>query len=79
MNFSFKEGQHMSKVVTPPTAQPTPPAAKIPHDKIAQRAYEKWVQRGRQHGTDVQNWVEAENELRTESTRQGGNTSAFKR
>jgi hypothetical protein len=58
----------MSRVVTPPTAQPTssPP---VPHEKIAQRAYEKWLKRGQQHGRDVQDWVEAEMELREEMKR----------
>jgi hypothetical protein len=39
----------------------------IPHDKIAMRAYEKWCKRGRPQGTDKQDWVEAEAELRMES------------
>jgi hypothetical protein len=41
----------------------------IPHEKIAMRAYEKWVKRGRPHGTDLQDWVEAEAELRAEMAR----------
>jgi hypothetical protein len=45
---------------------------KIPHDKIAMRAYEKWVKRGRPNGSDVQDWVEAEAELRAEYTRMSG-------
>jgi hypothetical protein len=46
----------------------TPPI-RIPHEKIAMRAYEKWIKRGRPHGSDVQDWVEAENELKAEITR----------
>jgi len=38
----------------------------IPHDKIAMRAYEKWCKRGRPHGTEKQDWAEAEAELRAE-------------
>jgi Protein of unknown function (DUF2934) len=38
----------------------------IPHERIAQRAYEKWCQRGFQHGRDQQDWQEAEAELRAE-------------
>jgi hypothetical protein len=41
----------------------------IPHEKIAKRAYEKWCQRGCKHGTDQQDWHEAEAELRAEITR----------
>jgi hypothetical protein len=44
---------------------------KVPQDKIAQRAYEKWVKRGMQHGRDVQDWMEAEAELRAELARSG--------
>ncbi len=60
----------MSRVTTPPTAQPAtqPPmmAAKIPHERIAMRAFEKWVKRGRPQGTALQDWMEAEAELMKE-------------
>ena len=57
----------MSRVVTPPAAKPVTPQAKpIPADKIAMRAYEKWVKRGFKHGRDQQDWLEAEAELRAE-------------
>jgi hypothetical protein len=46
----------------------------IQHDKIAMRAYEKWCKRGRQHGTDKQDWMEAERELREELRRTAGST-----
>ena len=36
----------------------------VPREKIAMRAYEKWCKRGRPHGTDKQDWTEAETELR---------------
>jgi hypothetical protein len=39
---------------------------KVPHEKIAMRAYEKWCKRGCPPGTDVQDWLEAEAELRME-------------
>jgi hypothetical protein len=64
----------MSRVVTPPQTQPATPI-KIPHDKIAMRAYEKWVKRGRPHGSDVQDWIDAENELRAEMLRTGQTSS----
>jgi hypothetical protein len=43
----------------------------IPHEKIAMRAYEKWCQRGRPHGSHQQDWLEAERELRNEANRGG--------
>jgi hypothetical protein len=53
---------------TPPEAKRSvvPPPADIPHDKIAARAYEIWVRKGKPHGQDFQNWTEAEAELRAE-------------
>ncbi len=44
----------------------------LPREKIAQRAYEKWCKRGKPHGTDKQDWTEAENEIKAEMTRSGG-------
>jgi hypothetical protein len=55
----------MSRVATPQQTQPSN-AVKVPHEKIAQRAYEKWCKRGCVHGYDRQDWIDAENELRTE-------------
>jgi hypothetical protein len=72
----------MSRVVTPqPTHSSTGTASpssagpvNIPHEKIAQRAYEKWCKGGCKHGSDKQNWLDAENELRAEMARNAGST-----
>lgn len=61
----------MSRAVTPPQTQPAQPSTKVPHDKIAMRAYEKWIKRGRPMGTPDQDWTEAEMELRAEFSRMG--------
>jgi hypothetical protein len=37
---------------------------KITHDQIARRAYEIWLAQGRPAGRAVQNWLEAESQLR---------------
>ncbi|HLJ96214.1 MAG TPA: DUF2934 domain-containing protein [Gemmataceae bacterium] len=58
----------MSRMTAPPST-PTNAPVKIPHEKIAMRAYEKWCKRGRPQGTDKQDWIEAENELRAEMMR----------
>src|SRR5262245_19826684 len=76
----FKEGLHMSRVATPqqsttPHSQHTP----IPHEKIAMRAYEKWCKRGCPHGTDRQDWYEAEMELRNEMMRGGSGSTPQRR
>lgn len=47
-------------------------AQAISHEKIAQRAYEKWCKRGCPQGSDQQDWHEAEAELRSEMNRTGG-------
>lgn len=65
----------MSRTVTPPAAQPAAPPVKLPYDKIAMRAYEKWVKQGQPPGRDVQNWLEAEAELRAEFSRYPGATT----
>jgi len=49
--------------------QPVNTPVKMPHENIAMRAYEKWCKRGQPHGTDVQDWTEAEAELRAEMAR----------
>ena len=66
----------MSRVSTP--TAPTTPSVKLPQDKIAMRAFDKWCKRGRPHGTDRQDWLEAEAEIRTEMNRTG-NTPASSR
>ena len=65
----------MSRVVTPPLAQPATPV-KVPHEAIAMRAYEKWCRKGRPHGSQHQDWLEAEAELKAELHRTIGATLA---
>lgn len=67
----------MSRMSTTP--QQSTSSMPIPHDKIAMRAYEKWVKRGRPQGSDRQDWLEAEAELRAEVQRSGGSTQQFSR
>jgi hypothetical protein len=54
-------------------------ATKLPHDKVAQRAYEKWCKRGCTHGNDRQDWLEAEAEIRAEMSRTQGSTQHGRR
>lgn len=48
---------------------PSTPTLQVPHEKIAMRAYDKWCKRGRPGGSDKQDWLEAEAELRMEMSR----------
>lgn len=63
---SGSTGAKTSGTITVPP-QPATPA--VPQEQIAMRAYEKWCQRGCPPGTDQQDWLEAEQELRTELSR----------
>jgi hypothetical protein len=59
----------MSRVLsTPTTPQATTAsrAAMPTQEQIAKRAYEKWCKRGRPFGTHLQDWYEAEAELKKE-------------
>jgi hypothetical protein len=38
--------------------------AEIDRDLVSQRAYERYVERGREDGQDVDDWLTAERELR---------------
>jgi hypothetical protein len=64
----------MSRVTTPPQTQSYGSTVHVPREKIAMRAYEKWQKRGCSHGNDLQDWVEAENELRQELARSSGSS-----
>ena len=63
---------------TSKSAQATPmmqPAAmtqpSVPTEKVAARAYQKWLQKGCKHGNDKQDWFEAEAEIKAELARTG--------
>ena len=59
----------MSRVATPATTSSGTPQVQLPREKVAQRAYEKWIKRGRPMGTEMQDWLEAEMELKSEMSR----------
>ncbi|MDF1523391.1 MAG: DUF2934 domain-containing protein [Trueperaceae bacterium] len=40
--------------------------SEVPHEHVAERAYHKFLARGREHGRDADDWTEAERELRSE-------------
>ncbi len=60
----------MSRVATPPqTKTPsTSTTSHIPQEKIAKLAYEKWLKRGCTHGCHLQDWNEAEAELKAQTS-----------
>ncbi len=68
----------MSSRTTPTmqSSQAGKSSSAIPHEKIAHRAFQKWCQRGCQHGAHQQDWLEAEAELRAESGQMPGMSTA---
>ncbi len=51
------------------TTKPAVPAPQPSADDIAQAAYERYLSRGGQHGSDFDDWIEAERELTSRRTR----------
>ncbi len=47
---------------------PPPPQIRTTEEAIALRAYEFFVERGGEHGHDVEDWLRAERELRGTTT-----------
>jgi hypothetical protein len=49
---------------TPPKVAFLPDQVPL-HDRIRERAYELYESRGREHGNEQQDWLKAEQEIRT--------------
>jgi hypothetical protein len=49
--------------------QPAAPAPQLSADEIAQAAYQRYLSRGGQHGSDFDDWIEAERELTRQRSR----------
>jgi hypothetical protein len=45
------------------------PQTGVPLEKVAERAYQKWLKGGCKHGNDKKDWLEAEMELKAELAR----------
>lgn len=62
MNVTIKKQPTRTKTGPTPAAQPRTPI-ELPEgtwDRIAQKAYELWEQRGRRDGQALQDWLDAE-------------------
>jgi len=68
MSRAATPNQSKAPMASPPKAPAAASATHIPQEKIAQRAYEKFMKRGCIHGHDQQDWTEAEAELRAEGS-----------
>lgn len=61
-------GKTSKKASAPPSSRPTKKRATAPaqvtHDEVARRAYDLFLARGCEHGRDLDDWLQAERELR---------------
>lgn len=53
-----------------PTAAPQPASAAPTKDEIAKAAYYRWLKRGGKHGAALEDWLEAEKELKSRKQQQ---------
>lgn len=65
----IQPGAQKAETRSTATAKATPGA--VPPDKIAARAYEIWVAKGRPDGHDQEHWFQAEGELRSSQGSRG--------
>lgn len=49
------------------SSAPTAAARELSHEAVSQRAFEIWERNGRPPGSDLENWLQAEAELRGSS------------
>jgi len=54
-----------------PTARIAEPEVDT-HEEISRRAYELYVERGRENGHDLEDWLQAETEVTAKKTRVAG-------
>ncbi len=51
------------------------PSSSLSHEEISARAHTIWIQAGRPDGRDLENWLQAEAELRKEGQIMAGTTA----
>jgi hypothetical protein len=67
--MSHNNSQSSHHHVRPVEPVLTPPSKSVAHvESVAERAYEKFVSRGRQDGFDREDWIAAEQELAAEKS-----------
>lgn len=58
--------RNRSREVRPRTTDPARPSVVVSCEAIARRAHQRFVERGGAHGQDLEDWLAAEQELRSE-------------
>lgn len=56
-------GEHSATAIPP--QRPAPGSLLPPDEAISRRAYEIFLERGGEHGNDIDDWLRAERELKT--------------
>jgi hypothetical protein len=51
------------------SVMPVPEPPRSRYDEIARRAFEIFLSRGGEHGHDVEDWLQAERDIRTRAAR----------
>jgi hypothetical protein len=75
--MSFIREDSMSTRTSPQASTtPSPQANQLPQEKVAMRAYQKWCQRGCPHGSHLEDWLQAEAELRAEMSKPGAHATS---
>ena len=63
----FNDGPELTGVTVVETKEPSSPVPPDEND-VADRAYQRWVERGCPQGSADEDWFEAERELRSRSS-----------
>jgi hypothetical protein len=66
VDVSIGEATHKPRRQVDPRLGSQPDATAVTHDDIAIRAYERYLARGGQNGSDIDDWLCAERELTTQ-------------
>jgi hypothetical protein len=68
MKSSRRQARNVLAMPRADAAEVHSPATQVSEERIAQRAYELYCARGREDGHDLDDWLEAERDLRSDVT-----------
>ena len=68
MKTSRRQPDNVLNMPAVDAARPKSPTAPIPEEHVAQRAFELYCERGCQHGHDIEDWLQAERDVRGNAT-----------
>jgi hypothetical protein len=68
METSRRQPDNVLNMPAVDAAGPKPPTAPISEEQVAQRAFELYCERGCRDGHDVEDWLQAERDVRGNAT-----------